>query len=53
MRCRRRPHRVAVFAGIEDGGGDSDWVAGAALSGNVCVRLVPAEGAELTPGTEP
>ena len=38
---------VAVFAGIEDGGGDSDWVAGVTLSDNARVRLVPAEGVEL------
>ena len=38
---------VAVFADIEDDGGDSGWVAGVTLSGNASVRLVPAEGIEL------
>eukprot|EP01045_Picozoa_sp_COSAG04_P026097 COSAG04_NODE_3553_length_2715_cov_1.279434_6_plen_137_part_00 len=36
-----------MFVDIEDDGGDSDWVAGVALSDNASVRLVPAEGAEL------
>jgi hypothetical protein len=42
---------VAAFVDIEDDGGDSDWVAGVTLSssGRACVRLVPAEGEELTP----
>ena len=39
--------QVAVFAGIEDDGGDSDWVAGVTLSDNASVRLVAAEGPEL------
>ena len=38
---------VAVFAGIEDDGGSSDWVAGVTLSARASVRLVPAEGDEL------
>ena len=39
--------QVAVFAGIDDDGGSSDWVAGVTLSNNARVRLVPAEGVEL------
>ena len=38
---------VAVFAGIEDDGGSSDWVAGVTLTSRARVRLVPAEGIEL------
>ena len=38
---------VAVFADIEDGDGDSDWVAGATLSAGARVRLVPAEFKEV------
>eukprot|EP01045_Picozoa_sp_COSAG04_P009134 COSAG04_NODE_522_length_13154_cov_27.623592_5_plen_303_part_00 len=40
---------VAVFADIEDDGGDSDWVAGVTLSDRASVRLVAAEGEELIP----
>ena len=38
---------VAVFAGIEDDGGSSDWVAGVTLSQGARVRIVPAEAEEL------
>ena len=38
---------VAVFAGIEDDGGSSDWVAGVTLSEGARVRIVPAEAEEL------
>ena len=38
---------LAVFVGIEDDGGSSDWVAGFTLTPNARVRLVPAELEEL------
>ena len=37
----------AVFAGIEDDGESSDWVAGITLTSGARVRLVPADGVEL------
>ena len=41
---------VAVFAGIEDDGESSDWVAGVTLSFGALVRLVPVTDDEMVPG---
>ena len=42
----------AVFVGIEDDGGDSDWVAGVTLSAQAKVRIVAADDSEQ-PESEP
>ena len=36
-----------MFVGIEDDGGDSDWVAGVTLSAQAKVRIVAADDSEL------
>ena len=43
----------AVFAGIEDDGGDSDWVAGVTLSSGARVKIVPALGPEVESWPKP